>query len=559
MIVAEYIARFLQKHGVTHVFGYDGSMMLKIADEISRTDGIDFYQGFHEQASSFEADAYARVTHSIGVALVTSGPGAVNALAGCADAYMDSVPFLIISGQDRLTHIRTNPGVRLSGFQDLDVVDMARPIAKYAVQLTDAANIAYELEKCIFMAMDGRKGPTLLDVPMDIQFMEVRENIPHYGEHKHSKTISLIDIRKILELIYAAKSPVILAGGGIDTADATNQLAEFVSITGIPVVTTLNGHDVYKDSVGSSGLYGAPEANLAIYYSDLVIAIGTRFGQQQVGKNPDQYTHAKIVHIDIDSKELGRVLKPEIGIEADLKMFLEIISLQIEPGKMQNLDKWKSNISKWIELYHKELYVNNKGIEPVKLVNFIGEICPENTIFTNDVGQNTMWVCQGLHMRRNQRLLTSSGYASMGFSLPAAIGAKMAYPDSLVISFSGDGGFHMNIQELQFVNIHKLDIKFVVFNNNTLGMMREVQRIYYNNNYVGSNTDDFICIDLKKVSALYNMDYVMLDCDSDFDIITEVISSSRATIIDCRLPIDTYLRNWNEFTEMHPEALQRIG
>lgn len=560
MIVAKYIAEFLKGKGVTHVFGYDGSMMLKIADEISLMDGIDFYQGFHEQASAFAADAYGRVLHKMGVVLVTSGPGAVNALAGCADAFLDSIPLMIITGQDRLTHIESNPGVRLNGFQDLNIVSVAAPITKYAVQITNAAQIAYELEKSYHIANEGRKGPVLVDVPMDVQFEEVPENIEHFVPPKDAGYVLTDEmVEAVCREMYRAKRPAIIAGGGIQTADAFEELLEFVMRTDIPVVTTLNGHDACPLSLGSSGFYGVPEANLALHNADLLIAFGTRFGEQQAGKFTEEYTNAKLIHIDVDEKEFGRVFSPYLSIHADVREVLKKLNSCIIDEQIPKYAAWKMRIRHWKEKYRDAIHVNRSGIDPLRLVEYVGLHCPENAIFTNDVGQNTMWVCQGLLPQGTQRLLTSSGYASMGFSVPAAIGAKMARPDCTVVSFSGDGGFHMNIQELQFVKLHRLDIKFVVFNNNTLGMMREVQRIYYHNNYVGSNEKEFTCVDLEKAAALYDMDYLMLLDESDFAGVVDVLKGNRATIVDCRLPQDTYVRNWNEFMEAHPEEFEAVN
>lgn len=555
MTVARYIAEFLKDKGIKHVFGYDGSMMLKIADEISRLDGIGFYQGFHEQASSFAADAYGRILHTTGVVLVTSGPGGINALAGCADAYLDSIPLMVITGQDRLTHIEANPGVRLSGFQDLDIVSVAQPITKYSVQIKNASQTAYELEKAWYIASSGRKGPVLIDVPMDIQFEEVPDEMPRFKSNVSNFTIDPDIINRICDEIYKAKKPMIIAGGGIHTADADKLLRKFIEVTGIPVVTTLNGHDACSLSLGSSGFYGLPEANLALRHADLLIALGTRFGERQAGKYVREYTDAKIIHVDIDEKEFGRVLPSYITVKADLKMVLQELCSVIEKNKISAFTEWKARIAGWQEKYKDYLHANSKGIDPLNIVAYIGDHMSDDAIFTNDVGQNTMWVCQGLKPKGRQRLLTSSGYASMGFSLPAAIGAKMAAPEREVVSFSGDGGFHMNLQELQFVKLRSLNIKFVVFNNNTLGMMRDVQRVYYNNNYVGSNTDEFTCVDLKKVAYLYDMDYMAVSSEREFNDMDDLLKSDRAAIIDCRLPIDTYVKNWNEFMSTYPEAM----
>ena len=556
MIVATYIANFLKKKNITHVFGYDGSMMLKIANEISLVEGIDFYQGFHEQASSFAADAYARVTHTVGVVLVTSGPGAINAMAGCADAYLDSIPLLIITGQDRLTHIEGNPGVRLNGFQDLNIVDVAKPITKYAVQITNPDQIEYEMEKAFYIAQEGRKGPVLIDIPMDIQFQEIPKSrkifsIPSGDLYQ----VSDEDINQICEEIYLSKKTVVIVGGGIQLADATDELMEFSIKTGIPIVTTLNGHDACSQSLGTSGFYGLPEANLALHNATLLIAFGTRFGEQQAGKFTDDFTNAKIIHVDIDNKEFDRVLPEYLSLQADVKEVLKRINRIIDVSQIPNQDEWFKQIKKWKQMYRNEFHVNTVGIDPIRLAEYIGLNCPENTIFTNDVGQNTMWVCQGLVPKGTQRLLTSSGYASMGFSIPAAIGAKMAFPDRMVVSFSGDGGFHMNLQELQFVKLHNLDIKFVVFNNNTLGMMREVQRIYYDKNYVGSNENEFTCVDLERAAILYQLEYLMVSSEEEFYRIGEELKNKEGIIIDCRLPIDTYVKNWKEFMSEHPEAM----
>lgn len=556
MIVARYIAEFLRNKGITHVFGYDGSMMLKIADEISLTDGIDFFQGFHEQASSFAADAYARVNHTLGVVLVTSGPGAINSLAGCADAFMDSIPLMIITGNDRLTHIESNPGVRLNGFQDLDIVSVARPITKYAVQLQRPEDVAYVFEKAYYMALHGRKGSVLVDVPMDVQFMEVPEELRHFEEPAEELVVSDDEISELCNMLYKSKRPVILAGGGAQIADASGLLTSLAQKTNIPVVTTLNGHDATGISLGASGFYGLPEANLAVKEADLLIALGVRFGERQAGKYLKHYTSAKLVHVEVDKNELGRVFIPDLEICADVKEVLEKLIKTLDYNCLSSFEQWFDTIYKWKKKYEHELKVNNDGMDPIKLVEYIGQKCPDDAIFTNDVGQNTMWVCQGLRPKGCQRLLTSSGYASMGFSLPAAIGAKMARPDCTVVSFSGDGGFHMNLQELQFVKLRNLNIKFIVFNNNTLGMMREVQRIYYNDNYVGSNTDEFTCVDLEKVADLYGLDFVSISSEEKFNELDGALNGDRAAIVECKLPIDTYVKNWNQFMAEHPDLFE---
>lgn len=550
MIVAEYIAQFLKKQNIKHVFGYAGSMMLKLADEISLTEGLTYLQTFHEQGAAFSANAYGRCTNRPGVALVTSGPGVVNALAGVADAFMDSIPFVLLAGNDRLTNMKNNPGVRLSGFQDMDVVALTKSITKYATQIKSASDIAYELEKAFYIAEDGRKGPVVIDIPMDIQFMEVPNNIKHYilPAKDFANRMIVDDINNIVPLLYTARRPAILVGGGVRTGDAVEEVELLQKCSNIPLVTTLNGFDASYNSSGFTGLYGNPVANLIVRNADILIALGTRFGNQQVGKFPNEYTSAKIIHIDVDVKELKRVFKAETGVNCEVKKFLKELLNKIDISQL-NFNSWTNQIAAWHQEYDKYVYVNDDGIDPVKFVEYVSK-CTEHyssLIFTNDVGQNEMWVCQGLDIKKGQRLLSSSGYGSMGFSLPAAIGACFVTSNSKVIAFTGDGGFQMNLQELQFVNIHKLKIKCIVFNNNTLGLMRDVQRVYYNSHFLGSNTDLFQCVDIKKIAEAYDINYCKIEKEKDFIKIKDIIEDDSAWLVDCKISINSKIRTWTDF------------
>ena len=296
--VAGYIAKFLKEKRVNHIFGFQGSAMLKMLDEIVG-EGIEYIQNFNEQASGFGADAYARI-NGIGAAIATSGPGAVNLIGGIANAYFDSVPVMFITGQDYSSGILANNGARQNGFQDMGIVSMVKPITKYAVLLEKPENIRYELEKAYYYAITDRKGAVLIDVPIDVQFKEIDETSLK-GFQKSDKKVSDYKIDKVISLLKKSKRPVILAGGGIRCANTVNELKKFVNESKIPVVTTLNGIDVLEDIVGFSGLYGNSEANLAIKNADLIIALGARFSLKQIGKKKEQYNiDAKIIHVDID-------------------------------------------------------------------------------------------------------------------------------------------------------------------------------------------------------------------------------------------------------------------
>ncbi len=542
MIAAKYIAQYLVELGVKTVFGYDGSMMLKVADEISLTNKISYLQTFHEQGAGFAADAYARVSGELGVAIVTSGPGAINVLAGVADAYADSIPVLFITGQDYSSALMVENTARVNGFQDLKIAAVAAPITKYSTMITCVEDVAYELEKAVDIALDGRKGPVLIDIPMDIQFAQMPEEIRHYKREKNVEQTK-IEIDKVLDALKLSKRPVILVGGGVRSANAVDEVEEFAKMLDIPVVATLNGIDAYAESLGFSGLHGNTVANLAIYNADLLLIFGARMGQRQVGKKVEQYTNARIIHIDVDSVELGRVLKEDISIQSDLKEFLNKIKSHLDSNIPHRHIMWKKVIKEWDELYENNCLVNHDGVDPVAFVRKISEMVDEKTIFTNDVGQNQMWVCQGINLKKGQRLLNSSGYGSMGFSLPAAIGASIWNKDSLTVSFSGDGGFHMNMQELQFVAMRNLNIKCIVFNNNTLGMMREVQRLYYNSHFIGSNEDEFRCVNLKKLADVYDMKYVCIDSMEQCAILEQEFRKSGPCIIECKVQYESCLLN----------------
>lgn len=535
--VASYIAQFLKKHNIDYVFGYQGSAMLKILDEIVGT-GISYVQNFHEQASSFSADAYARINGNIGVAIATSGPGAVNMIGGISDAYFDSVPVLFITGQDYLKNLTAGNGARQNGFQDMDIVSMVRTITKYAAMLDDPKMIRFELEKAFYYATTGRKGPVLIDVPIDLQFKEIDETglqefMPDFPSCDRSITDNVLE--DIVKLIENSEKPVILAGGGIRGAGAVSNLNAFIEKTNIPVVSTLNGLDVTEKTVGFTGLYGNTEANLALKNADLILALGIRFAQQHTGKQKELYnTTAKVIHVDIDKTEPGRTfIKPEITVVADLSDFLQAIN---KKNIHVAVNAWNETIEGWKQKYKDSVCRSVKCVDPILLIRKISKYSSKDAVYTSDVGANQMWVAQGLRLKQGQRLLNSSGFGSMGFSLPAAIGASYLKPE--VIAFMGDGGFQMNIQELNTLSLRRNNVKCFIFNNNNLGLMRNLQKKYYSNHFYGNNEREFCCPDIKKLADAYQLDYLRLNTNDDLGKIEEVLLKKGPCLVDVQTDID---------------------
>ncbi len=542
MNVAGYIAQFLVEKKVRHVFGFQGGAILKLLDEMIATGEISYVQNYHEQASALAADAYSRVTGNIGVAMGTSGPGATNLITGIANAQLDSIPTLFITGQDYTANATAKNGVRQNGFQDLDIVSLVRPITKYAAMLTDPSRVRYEVEKAYWYAITGRPGAVLLDIPIDVQFMEIdpaelEEFTPEYVV-PHQNDTDLV-IAQIME----ARRPLVLVGGGVHLSRAEKAVRDFAKRTQIPVIGTANGLDVVEGTHGFAGLHGHTHANLAVQNADLLLAFGARFGQRQVGKVPEQYTSARVVHIDIDNNELQRVFPEEIAIHSDLRSYLTELTQDLAGASLPNFSEWKEKIHEWDRKYRANAYLTKEGLEPVQAVEQIHKLCAPDAIFTSDVGQNQMWVAQGFRVREGQRLLNSCGLGAMGYSLPASIGVKTAFPDRQVVCFTGDGGLQMNLQELILVGHRRIGIKCIVFNNNTLGMMREVQARYYQGHFYGSNHEEFTCTNLAKLADTFGLGYRRVETLEDIVTLRDAFSDDEPYIIELKIILDSMLSN----------------
>ncbi|VTA23597.1 acetolactate synthase large subunit [Streptococcus pneumoniae] len=474
---SDLVLETLRDLGVDTIFGYPGGAVLPFYDAIYNFKGIRHILGRHEQGCLHEAEGYAKSTGKLGVAVVTSGPGATNAITGIADAMSDSVPLLVFTGQV------ARAGIGKDAFQEADIVGITMPITKYNYQVRETADIPRIITEAVHIATTGRPGPVVIDLPKDISALETdfiyspEVNLPSY-----QPTVELNDmqIKKILKQLSKAKKPVLLAGGGISYAEAATELNEFAERYQIPVVTSLLGQGTIATShplfLGMGGMHGSFAANIAMTEADFMISIGSRFDDRLTG-NPKTFAkNAKVAHIDIDPAEIGKIISADIPVVGDAKKALQM--LLAEPTVHNNTEKWIEKVTKdknRVRSYDKK----ERVVQPQAVIERIGELTNGDAIVVTDVGQHQMWTAQYYPYQNERQLVTSGGLGTMGFGIPAAIGAKIANPDKEVVLFVGDGGFQMTNQELAILNIYKVPIKVVMLNNHSLGMVRQWQESFY--------------------------------------------------------------------------------
>ncbi len=471
------------------IFGYPGGAVLPLYDTIYQYEGINHILARHEQGAIHEAEGYAKSTGQIGVTLVTSGPGATNAITGIADAMADSVPLLVITGQV------ARPGIGKDAFQEADIIGATMPITKYNYQVRDTADIPRIVTEAIHIATTGRKGPVVVDLPKDVAasetdfYYETAVNIPSY-----QPTVSPngLQVKKILQFLKKAKRPLILAGGGVNYANANEALKIFAETYQIPVVSTLLGlgaipvnHDL---SLGMGGMHGSYASNMALTEADYIINFGARFDDRLTGNVNTFAKHATVAHVDIDPAEIGKVVSTQIPVVGDVRNALDLLN---------GFDKVETDFSDWTQKvlankarapfgYDKD----DEVIKPQEVIEIIGQLTDGDAIIVTDVGQHQMWAAQFYPYKHARQLITSGGMGTMGFGIPAAIGAKIANPDKEVILFVGDGGFQMTNQELAILNGYGVPIKVVLINNHSLGMVRQWQESFYNERRSESTFDD---------------------------------------------------------------------
>ena len=469
----------LLEEGVDTIFGYPGGTVTDLFDELYKTDGIDLVLPRHEQALIHEAEGYAKSTGKVGVCLVTSGPGATNTITGLADAHYDNVPLVCFTGQVPLNLIGND------AFQEVDIVGMTRSITKYSVTVRDRKDLGKIIKMAFYIAQTGKPGPVLIDIPKNIQTESGPSEYPDKVDirgYKINKDVHVGQLKKAYKLLRAAKRPLILAGGGINLARANARLLEFVEKEDVPVVTTVMGkgaiptnHRLY---VGNCGMHGKYAANMAVSECDVLFSIGTRFNDRITGDLNEFAPKAKIVHIDIDTASISRNVVVDVPVVADANVALEKLVEWAEPKKTT---AWQNMISIW-EKENPLGMRRDRGMTPQMIMEHINKNYPKS-IYVTDVGQHQMWASQYLELDEDSQLLTSGGLGTMGFGLPAAIGAKIANPQKDVVCISGDGGLQMNIQELATSIVQGAGVTICVLNNYYLGMVRQMQQLFYGKRY----------------------------------------------------------------------------
>jgi acetolactate synthase-1/2/3 large subunit len=493
MTGAQILIECLKREGVGVMFGYPGGAVLPIFDKLYDAD-LKFILTRHEQGAAHAADGYSRATGKVGVCLATSGPGATNLTTGIANAYMDSIPLIAITGQVKTFLIGND------AFQEADVTGVTRSITKHNYLVKDAKDLARIIREAFYIASTGRPGPVLIDIPVDVQQQDIefiwpeevtiRGYKPTYFGHPGQ-------IKKAVKLITASHKPLIYSGGGVITSGAHQELRELAEKIQVPVTMTLMGlggfPGTHELSLGMLGMHGTAFANHAIMESDLIIAVGARFDDRVTGRLDAFAPYAKIIHIDIDPASISKNVKVDVPIVGNAKNILGQVIEELK--KAPNTSDWLKTIESWKKKYPLN-YKDNGKIKPQYVIEQIYEATKGDAIITTEVGQNQMWSCQWYKYTHPRTFISSGGLGTMGFGFPAAMGAKVGCPEKTVIDIAGDGSIQMNIQELATCVANKINVKVAILNNGYLGMVRQWQELFYKKRY--------------SYTALYNPDFVKL-------------------------------------------------
>ena len=533
---ARILLECLSKLGINEIFGYPGGAVIPIYDELYSFKEIKHYFARHEQGAVHEADGYARSTGKVGACLATSGPGATNLVTGIMTAHMDSIPLLVITGQVSSSLLGKD------AFQESDIVGITVPITKNNYLVQDIKDLPRILKEAYYIASTGRPGPVLVDIPRDIQLQEIPydefnkiyENHfslegynPVYEGHKGQ-------IKTAIKMIKDSKKPLIIAGAGILKAHAYEELKEFVEKTNIPVAMTLLGLGSFPGNhelaLGMIGMHGTTYANYAANEADLIIAAGMRFDDRVTG-NPQKFVpNAKIIHIDIDPAEIGKNKLIDVPIVGDLKNVLTDLN---EKAPKVSYDEWLKQIKKWKKEYSLTYRKTEDDILiPQEILSEIDKITKGNVIVATDVGQHQMWAAQYLTFNNPYSILTSGGAGTMGFGLPAAIGAQVANPNKKVLAVVGDGGFQMTFQELMLIKEYNLPVKIFIINNSYLGMVRQWQELFHEKRY--SSVDLSYNPDFIKIGEAYGIKSIQLKNKKDLKKnLKKILESDEAVLVEC--------------------------
>ena len=519
----------LAQLGVETIFGYPGGAVLPLYEAIYHYKDIRHILARHEQGAIHGAEGYAKSTGRIGVAVVTSGPGATNAITGIADAMGDSVPLLVFSGQV------ATPGIGKDAFQEADIIGITTPITKYNYQIRHTEDIPRIITEAIHIATTGRPGPVVIDVPKDVQEKIIEAyNDPTVHLPSYQPTIEPngMQVKKILKQLSQSKRPVLLTGGGVNYADATKELVAFAERYQLPVVSTLLGLGTipvhHELSLGMGGMHGSYASNMALTDADFILNIGARFDDRLTGRVNSFAVNATVAHIDVDPAEIGKVVKTDIPVVGDAKKTLEMLL---------HYDKVETDYADWtaqvLENKRRAPFgydPDETFVKPQEVIEIIGELTEGEAIVITDVGQHQMWTAQYYPFKNGRQLVTSGGMGTMGFGIPAAIGAKLANPDKEVVLFVGDGGFQMTNQELAILNGYGVPIKVVLLNNHSLGMVRQWQESFYDEHRSHSTFDDEPNFQL--LAEAYAIDHYYFDKPATIKEDLKVILENKPMLIE---------------------------
>ena len=537
---AQAIVKCLQEEGVKTIFGYPGGAVLDLYDALMDAD-ITNVLVRHEQGAVHAADGLARVTGEVGVAVLTSGPGATNGVTGIATAYMDSIPLVILTGQV------PRPLIGNDAFQEVDIVGITRPCTKHNYLVNNIDDLVPTIREAFHIARTGRPGPVLVDLPKDLQAskMTYPEKKPiHISSYQPNYNPHPVQVEKACRRIMKAMRPVLYVGGGVTLSDASKELTELARKLSIPVTMTLMGLGAFPGtdplSMGMLGMHGTYTANMAVAESDLLIAVGARFDDRVTGKLAEFAKKAEIIHIDIDPTSISKNVRVDIPIVADCKNALkainkwfssESINLEEEAGRHQ---AWLATIKDWTDKHPLAYKENDTIIKPQYIIETIHRLTKGKAIIATEVGQNQMWTAQFYKFDYPRHFVTSGGLGTMGFGLPAAIGAQMAFPDRTVIDIAGDGSIQMNIQELATAKQFKCPVKIAILNNGYLGMVRQWQELFYDRRY--SSTTMNVVPDFVELAKAYGAVGLRATQKSEVEpVIKEALATDNLVIMDFKI------------------------
>ena len=533
---AQMVIEALIAEDVNTVFGYPGGAIMNVYDEIYKQDGFEHILTRHEQAAIHAAEGYSKVTGKVGVAMITSGPGFTNAVTGLADAFMDSIPMVVISGQVPMSLIGTD------AFQEIDAIGISRSCTKHNYLVTDAKDLPRVLKEAFHIAATGRPGPVHVDIPKDVT-AQIEEfvypdsvDIPTYKPHTKGNRRQ---IKKAIEAIAAAKRPLFYLGGGIINSNAADEVREFVKMTGIPAVETFMARGTlhHEDPllISMLGMHGSYAANMAMSETDLVIALGARFDDRVTGKLSEFAKHAGVIHVDIDPASISKLVDADYPIVGDVKgVVIEMMELAKEKVDSEVYTPWLETVEHFDKLHPLQYFEDTDRLKPQWCIERVGEILGDDANISTDVGQHQMWTAQFYPFSRPRQFISSGGLGTMGFGFPAALGVKRGAMDKVSINFTGDGSILMNIQELMTAVEKKLPVINIILNNNYLGMVRQWQTLFYDKRHAETDLSvqpDFVML----AQSFGGVGYVVTTKDEFDAALKDAIEKNVVALIDVKV------------------------